>query len=185
MKIAGWWVWGISQWIGSGWCLTPEWTGRANSGCEPRGIHGVVTQKRPYLTNHGGGMGVHGGRKRPLGSAMITGAACSTPGTQPSSNLSGDSGTAGRGIHASGLSRKIPMIANGPRGTANDTGVESMGGLYEWMFQLSDRLRRVRVCCGDWKRIVGPAPTTCMGRRTNSRVPRPALRRRRSRRRVR
>jgi hypothetical protein len=37
------------------------------------------------------------------------------------------------------------------------------GGLYEWMYQLSARLRRVRVCCGDWKRILGPAPTTCIG----------------------
>jgi site-specific DNA-adenine methylase len=41
--------------------------------------------------------------------------------------------------------------------------METKGGLYEWMYQLSDRLRRVRVCCGDWKRILGPAPTTCIG----------------------
>src|ERR1700681_1264474 len=24
VKIAGWWVWGISQWIGSGWCAAPR-----------------------------------------------------------------------------------------------------------------------------------------------------------------
>ncbi len=25
VKIAGWWVWGICQWIGTGWCHHPEW----------------------------------------------------------------------------------------------------------------------------------------------------------------
>ena len=100
-KVAGWWVWGISQWIGSGWCA------------------GAVSRSRPYVSS---------GKSE------------------------------GQGVH-----RKIPMIANGPRGTANDVGVESLGGLYQWMFHLSDRLRRVRVCCGDWKRILGPAPTTCIG----------------------
>ncbi|MEY4428815.1 MAG: hypothetical protein RLZZ182_1504 [Pseudomonadota bacterium] len=28
-------------------------------------------------------------------------------------------------------------------------------GIYDWMRALSDRLRRVRVCCGDWRRITG------------------------------
>jgi hypothetical protein len=35
--------------------------------------------------------------------------------------------------------------------------------MYEWFYALADRLRRVRVCCGDWKRVLGPAPTTCIG----------------------
>lgn len=38
-KVAGWWVWGCCQWIGSGWCHHPEW------------------QKRPHLGN--AGMGIH------------------------------------------------------------------------------------------------------------------------------
>ena len=38
-QIAGWWVWGISQWIGSGWCSAPEWEGRAHPGNGLRGIH--------------------------------------------------------------------------------------------------------------------------------------------------
>jgi len=37
------------------------------------------------------------------------------------------------------------------------------GGLYEWFYALAARLRRVRVCCGDWTRVLGPAPTTCIG----------------------
>jgi hypothetical protein len=31
------------------------------------------------------------------------------------------------------------------------------------MGALSDRLRRVRVCCGDWSRVCGPTPTTTQG----------------------
>ncbi len=154
-KIAGWWVWGISQWIGSGWCnVLSENAVKAKNGglcadgsterLRPHlsGDQGVI-QKRPFLTNHGGGMGVHGGRKRPrLGNDFGRGVLnAEVPNQIP--DLSGDSGASGRAIHASGL--------------------EDRGGLYEWMFQLSDRLRRVRVCCGDWKRIVGPAPTTCIG----------------------
>lgn len=29
----------------------------------------------------------------------------------------------------------------------------------EYMHDLADRLRRVRVCCGDWKRVTGPCVT--------------------------
>lgn len=59
-------------------------------------------------------------------------------------DLSGDAGAAGRGIHASRFQEKS-------------------GGLQAYMRALSDRLRRVRVCCGDFERILGPAVTTCIG----------------------
>jgi DNA adenine methylase len=69
-KIAGWWVWGISQWIGSGWC-----------------------GQLPHLGNPG--TGVHRHREE----------------------------------------------------------------LCAYMEALADRMRYVRVCCGDWARICGPSPT--------------------------
>ena len=90
-KIAGWWVWGISQWIGSGWCAGT-------------GVH----RQLPHLGNPG--TGVH--RKRP--------------------HLGG----AGTGVH---------------RKTTSD--------LYAYMAALAARLRYVRVCCGDWSRVLGPTPT--------------------------
>lgn len=180
-KIAGWWAWGISQWIGSGWCATAGGTGRqdppgdpwrkkpnvgdggrgvlitpgrgAGGKSKPRGIHTEVSQKRPHISNHGGGMGVHRNvtaairpalnetsgihAKRPRLARGGRGVSRQIP------DLGGDSGAAGRAIHASGLEEK--------------------GGLYQWFFELAERLRRVRVCCGDWSRIVGPAPTTCIG----------------------
>src|ERR1700722_3661896 len=138
-KIAGWWVWGISQWISSGWCQTPEWTGRANSGREARGIYGTTTQKRPYLTNHGGGMGVHGGRKRPrLGNDLGRGVLnAQVPNQIP--YLGGHSVCQGRGIHASAFQRangKMPHIAGREWGIRSEEGMERReGGLYEWMYQ--------------------------------------------------
>lgn len=83
-KIAGWWVWGVCQWIGSGWCANA-------SGVMP-------SQQLPHL------------------------------------------GNAGRGIH---------------RASEND--------LYVYLFSLAERLRRVRVCCGDWTRVLGPTPTEKLG----------------------
>ena len=44
-KIAGWWVWGISQWIGSGWCAEAYYGDRTEK------------QQLPHLGN--AGMGVH------------------------------------------------------------------------------------------------------------------------------
>lgn len=33
----------------------------------------------------------------------------------------------------------------------------------DWFEALSERLRRVRVCCGDWSRVCGPTPTVKQG----------------------
>ena len=93
-KIAGWWVWGLCQWIGSGWCA----------------------EKKPaiQLPHVGGaGRGVH--RKLPLDGA-------------------------GRGVH-----RKRPHV-----------GGVGRGGMFD---ELSVRLRKVRVCCGNWDRVLGDSVT--------------------------
>lgn len=150
-KIAGWWCWGICQWIGSGWCAEPNWRGRTNAGRQARGLL-AVPDKRPTLASgRGKGMGVtrkipYAGRderglmsrtaaKRPrLGRGQGRGVSRQLP------QLSGDSGAAGRGIHS---------LAN--------TGVEN------WLQSLAERLRRVRVCCGDWSRVVGPSVTSVIG----------------------
>lgn len=56
VKIAGWWLWGIAGWIGSGWC----------SGTGPWIIEDGEIRKRPHLGNAGQGVN----RKLPhLGSA--------------------------------------------------------------------------------------------------------------------
>jgi hypothetical protein len=81
--------------------------------------------------------------------------------------------TAGKGVAALGMRRKLPHLYN-PRGVHSGAAMEQVGisvqlphlgnaGIYAWMTALSDRLRRVRVCCGDWRRVLGPAGTTGVG----------------------
>jgi site-specific DNA-adenine methylase len=53
-KIAGWWVWGCCQWIGSGWCEHPEWKQRPHLGDAGMGIH-RPSQQLPHLGDAGRG----------------------------------------------------------------------------------------------------------------------------------
>ena len=79
-KIAGWWVWGLCAWIGSGLCSGEgPWVRSSSPGA------GVCLSKLPHL------------------------------------------GDAGQGINAP---------------------------IYGYLRALAQRLRRVRVCCGDWQRVV-------------------------------
>lgn len=102
-QLAGWWVWGISQWIGSGWCPPPR-----------------VPDVRQLP---GAGRGVH----RETLSRQLP-------------ELRGDSGATGKGINT-------------------ETIQETPSGLYAYFDALAARLRRVRVCCGDWRRVTGPSVT--------------------------
>lgn len=117
-KIAGWWVWGISCWIGSGWCAKPEW--RPRVAANQSGIH----RKRPRLSGYSDA-GVHSRNPRNAGPEIW---------------------------------RKRPELKRGQRGCLS-VSVD----INEWMFALANRLRRVRVCCGDWQRVLGRSPTECVG----------------------
>ena len=108
-KIAGWWVWGICSWIGSGWC-----SGNGPWYVEDGELFDV--RKRPHLGN--AGMGVN--RKRPhLGNAGM------------------------------GVNRQLPHLGDAGRGQA----------ILATFSELSERLRNVRVCCGDWQRVMGDSVT--------------------------
>lgn len=66
-------------------------------------------------------------------------------------------GDAGKGVH-----RQRPHLGNA--GTAcieSDltSGTLSREFLLSYMRELAERLRTVRVCCGDWSRVCGPSPT--------------------------
>ena len=50
-KIAGWWVWGISTWIGTGWCERGS-AQRPHLGNDGKGVQA----KRPHLGNDGQGV---------------------------------------------------------------------------------------------------------------------------------
>ncbi|MGH7129526.1 MAG: hypothetical protein ACREIV_13230, partial [Planctomycetaceae bacterium] len=84
-QVAGWWVWGVCQWFGRGWCS-----------------YGATWRKMPRL------------------------------------------GDRGNGVH-------IP----GPRA---DTCDGRLADIIERFGLLADRLRGVRVCCGDWTRVLSETP---------------------------
>ena len=60
-------------------------------------------------------------------------------------------GGAGRGVN-----RKLPHLGNAGRG---DTVWPDNVPLRDFFRQLAARLRRVRICCGDWTRVISPAVT--------------------------
>lgn len=59
--------------------------------------------------------------------------------------------SAGRGIN-----RKLPHLGSSGMG-------DRLAAITEWLAALSDRLRHVRVACGDWSRVCGPSVTTKHG----------------------
>lgn len=159
-KVAGWWVWGLCAWIGSGWCTNPEWRGRVDASM--RGALGIA-RKRPALTGHGNGVGVNAvglTRKLPLLGGGSKGVHAKRP------VVSGTN--AGKGVHRTTLHGQLPCLRGSSGGAAGQgihaSGFEDRtGGLVEYMRTLSDRLRHVRVCVGDFERVLGPAVTTCIG----------------------
>ncbi len=68
-------------------------------------------------------------------------------------NLTAGFGT-GAGVAAVG--RQVPHM------TTPGTGIHA-SGIHAYLHSLAVRLRRVRVCCGDWSRVVTPAVTTGIG----------------------
>lgn len=200
-KVAGWWVWGICQWIGSGWCSMPEpETDVESPNTRPHLGHGEGVhkdqrdnEKRPHLWR--GGVGVHSrgagvdsqqrpdlsasrgiasGRARNLANASgwdkrpVLGRGGRGVGRtlfEQLPNIRGSRSAAGLGVHASGLSKKMPDISglHGQSGRGILASGSSRGPLLQWMGELAERLRRVRVCCGDWTRVLGPSSTEKIG----------------------
>lgn len=109
-KVAGWWVWGMSQWIGSGFCSGKgRWTSIDGKMVMAEDGNGVNRQVN-YLRGNG-----------------------------------------------QGVSRKSVHDANGVEPGTGECGI------YAWMEALQARMKRVRVCCGDWTRVVGNTPTVANG----------------------
>jgi len=143
-KIAGWWVWGQCSWIGSGWCSRQL----PHLGDAGTGIH----RKLPHLEDAGRGVN----RQLPhLGDAG-TGIHRKLPHLED----------AGRGVN-----RQLPHLGNAGMGVnrqqefvEDGEGIsQTRDALFRYMNDLAGRLRRVRVCCGDWSRVCGPSPTVKLG----------------------
>lgn len=157
VRIAGWWVWGQCLWIGSGWCASPKIEKFGQSQMQNNGVGinrngGQRTAanfkgenpheqfKRPHLCDRDSGKGVH---RRWQGGGAGGGSGVIAPSLwKQKPQLSGDGSGASRGLLSEGV-RSI--------------------GLYDYLAKLATRLRRVRVCCGDWTRVLSPSVTTYIG----------------------
>jgi site-specific DNA-adenine methylase len=188
-ETAGWWVWGLCQWIGGGWCAASNWEANAT---RPRGVHTAEEARRPNLHWGNGvhrrqiktaevegrphllrGKGVHrqngsvewegrgaGGARAGVGvhKRSLAQTAESASGKRP--RLS----KAGMGVQRIALSQQMPML-RGDSG-ASGAGIHASGRngpLIDWMHDLAARLRRVRVCCGNWSRVLGRSVTESIG----------------------
>ena len=68
-------------------------------------------------------------------------------------------------------SRQLPHLGNAGMGVnrqqefvEDGEGIsQTRDALFRYMNDLAGRLRRVRVCCGDWSRVCGPSPTVKLG----------------------
>jgi len=64
---------------------------------------------------------------------------------------------------------QLPHLGNAGTGGAlclEEESARTLGMrefLFQYMNELAERLRRVRVCCGDWSRVCGPTPTVKLG----------------------
>lgn len=164
---AGVWLNGICQWIGSGWCSMPEWTGRTNADRRARGVFTADHASRPSLRSENGirsrkTEGSADWEKRPVLAHSNRGVHLVS---EQKPLLRGDDGAAGAGIHASGVHRQMPDLGGngGAAGKGVTASAKSQDAVLAWMLALQARLRRVRVCCGDWTRVVGRSATECIG----------------------
>jgi hypothetical protein len=76
-------------------------------------------------------------------------------------------GDQGRGVDRP--SQQLPHLGNQGMGVDRPSqqlphlGNQGRGEIYDYFALLAARLRRVRVCCGDWSRVCGPTPTVKQG----------------------
>ncbi len=166
-KIAGYWIWAMSCWIGSGLVRPTAMPDVTNA----KGVHGTrLAGKRPALGNDGIGINHQAvqdlTRNRPQ-VALQGGvhALCQVP------PLSREGQGTNQQIpllnHEMGVCRRPTYGASGAHGVHKVSLVDEepaplldvrdpyTPGLYQWFRELSERLRRVRVVCGDWTRVCG------------------------------
>lgn len=128
--VAGWWLWGLSSWIGSGWCGGDgPWIVGADGRITKQSKSNGVSRQLPHLGNDGRGVNRPQARE---------------PGVSRQLPHLGDNG---RGVNHAGA--REPGVAED-----NEFHPQTMPELRRWFQFLSARLRHVRILNGDWKRSV-------------------------------
>lgn len=130
-QVAGWWVWGMCLWLGGRWC----------SG---KGGYSVGTDGKLH----------HAGRGKINVIKRVPEATGRKDLKRQRPHLSG-----GQGVMRKGP-RIESMHGTSIRGLVGREGME-IGGIAEYLSELSGRLRGVEVLYGDWQRVIKP---TLLGR---------------------
>ena len=139
-RIAGYWIWGLSCWIGDNFCR-PK-----NQEALPHltGGQGVARQV-PHLT---------GGK----GNAMTIEDISSAPSASPEGRSRGG---------AQSVAIQVPRLRAGGGGVQIESGDDKQSrqteNLIAWFNQLSSRLRHTKVVCGSWERVCTKASTYGQG----------------------
>ena len=155
-EMAGWWVWGISIWIGGGWC---ERTGDRMPHVKARaGGQGVskqvsrVPEKRPLISGHPGGKGVS---RQSMRVREIR------PKVQPTGG--------GQGVSKQRrCEEKRPYVND--RGGGHGVSKQTAGGWHDVFRALQKRLENVVVLNRGWRSAL--TPTLLMHTETG---PKPAV----------
>lgn len=146
VKMAGYWIWAASCWIGSGLTRPGAMPDTTNT----KGVHKIsITGGRPQVGVQGAGVrmagqipGISGKNTNVINSQIPLlnheAGVCRRP-------CFGSSGA--HGVHKVTLTNDPDPLL--------DVRDPYTPGLWQWFRQLSERLRRVRVVCGDWQRVCG------------------------------
>jgi len=151
-QMAGWWLWGQSSWIGSGWCSgrgawTADADGRLVKQARGKAREPGVERKRPHINDDGHGVNRPQLREQGVNRQI------------PQLGDNGQ-GVNHAGLREPGVARNRPHLGDNGQGVnrpqLREPGVEyhpvTMPKLREWCAHLSARLRHVRVLNGDWQR---------------------------------
>lgn len=173
--VAGAYLWGAASWIGDGWCVADgPWINvdgklvdRRTIGSEEEG----VCKKMPIVgAGERGKSGMNGVLRSEYRNAP--GVPRKMPDVGAVKEAWGNP-TNQRGIrrYQAGVPKQMPIVSAGNvagGGYAFDQGVQyqrraSPAALLAYFDRLATRLRRVRILCGDWKRVVKPSITVNHG----------------------
>jgi hypothetical protein len=152
-RVAGWWCWGLCCWIGGGWCAHSDGPGRRpvlSAGTTPGGginAGATLPQRLPMASgDYSIGRGVHASAKPPAEWQQVPDLHSQTgSGIHAGRPQLGDAYDIGRGVNG-----------NGDASTCE----ARRAWLLDWFGRLRDRLRLVRVCCGDWSRVCSSESVT-------------------------
>jgi hypothetical protein len=188
-KVAGFWIWGLSCWIGSNFSRPknqeslPRVAGDVGVNTSKQtphltGAQGVVSEKIPNLTPRGDATDeavceqLPGVTRKPCGG--VHGISEKVPGVDQKSNR----GDASEHVHEKRPNIDRPHVRGVHSMAADeDAGAKQIPYLHDrrknlstageniaaWFAALSTRLRRTKVCCGDWKRVTTKAATYGLG----------------------